>query len=332
MKSLQTVGGPFFEDLEVGMRVDDAPAVTLTAGLAAQHQTIVGDRMRIALDQELAAAIAGGPVAHPALAWDVVIGQSTLFTRRVIANLFYRGLAFRRFPNIGDTLYTTSEVVGLKQNRGRPGRPATGLGVMRIRSVDQAGREVLDFRRCAMFPLRDPTGKTSHQAELDSAASDLDSGALRAPISHWRLAEFKRRIPGLHFDDLTDGTTWEIAGGDVVSSAPELARLTLNLAMVHHDAAASPAGRLVYGGHTIGIAAAQAARTLFNLVTIIGWHGCDHLGPVREGDTLRSTLELEKREPFAESGGFVHLRSRVRAESRDESRDVLDWRFVGVMA
>ena len=51
----------------------------------------------------------------------------------------------------------------------------------------------------------------------------------------------------------------------MVSSAPELARLTLNIAMVHHDAAASAGGRLVYGGHTIGIAAAQATRALPNL-------------------------------------------------------------------
>ena len=29
---------------------------------------------------------------------------------------------------------------------------------------------------------------------------------------------------------------WAVQGGDVVSSAPELARLTLNVATVHHDA------------------------------------------------------------------------------------------------
>ena len=37
------------------------------------------------------------------------------------------------------------------------------------------------------------------------------------------------------------------------------------------------------------------ARAL-NLVTIVAWHGCDHLAPVREGDTLRSTIELERAE------------------------------------
>src|SRR6202034_154238 len=56
------------------------------------------------------------------------------------------------------------------------------------------------------------------------------------------------------------GQTWVVPGGDVVSSAPELARLTLNVAMVHHDASAAGGQRLVYGGHAIGLALAQAAR------------------------------------------------------------------------
>jgi acyl dehydratase len=83
------------------------------------------------------------------------------------------------------------------------------------------------------------------------------------------------------------------------------------------------------------LAAAQATRALPNLVTIVAWHGCDHLAPVREGDTLRSTLELERTEPFASGGGLVHLRSRVRADREggsQASQEVLDWRLVGVMA
>jgi acyl dehydratase len=32
-----------------------------------------------------------GPLAHPAFVCDVAIGQSTLVTQRVKANLFYRG-------------------------------------------------------------------------------------------------------------------------------------------------------------------------------------------------------------------------------------------------
>jgi acyl dehydratase len=310
----------------------DAPAVTLTEGLAAMHGAILGDRLRLPLDHELSRRVAGSHIAHPGLVWDVAIGQSTLFTGRVIANLFYRGFMFRRFPSIGDTLFTTTEVAALRQNRARPGRAATGLAVLRIRSVDQNGEAILDFSRCAMVPLQNPEGQTSHNDDLDRIPSEPDPQGLRAAVAGWRLDRFRESVPGRHFAAMAGGTTWEVAGGDVVSSAPELARLTLNVAMVHHDASTSAAGRLVYGGHTIGLAAAQAARALPNLVTIVGWHSCDHLAPVREGDTLRSNIELEQTEPLAGGGGLVHLRSRVRADREGGPQDVLDWRFIGVMA
>ncbi|MGH7837078.1 MAG: MaoC family dehydratase [Candidatus Binataceae bacterium] len=332
MKQRQIAGGPFFDDLAVGLTITEAPSLTLTEGLASAHAAIVGDRLRIALDSDLSRRVALGVLAHPALVWDIANGQSTLITRRVIANLFYRGFLFRRFPLVGDTLYTTTEVVALRQNRPRPGRAATGLAALRIRTTDQRGNPVLDYSRCAMIPLRDPQGRTPHNDDLEKIPAELSPDALRAPIAGWRLAAFRQSIPGAHFADLEAGTTWEIVGGDLVSSAPELARLTLNLAMAHHDAASSAAGRLVYGGHTIGLAAAQAARAIPNLVTIVAWHGCDHLAPVREGDTLRSTLELERVEPLPDGGGLVHLRSRVTADRDGGALDVLDWRFIGVMA
>jgi acyl dehydratase len=327
----QIVGGPFFEDLEVGQIVDSAPVQTLTDGLAALHTAIVGDRLRLPLDTELSRRVTGAPIAHPGLVWDVAIGQSTLLTGRVIANLFYRGFMFRRFPSIGDTLHTTTEVVALRQNRARPGRAATGLAVLRMRTRDQRGEEVLDFSRCAMLPLRNPEGQTSHNADLDQIPSALDRDSLVRAFATWRLDRFREALPGPHFADMVAGTIWEVAGGDVVSSAPELARMILNVAMVHHDSSASGGRRLVYGGHTIGLAAAQAARALPNLVTIVAWHNCDHLAPVREGDTLRSSIELERTEALA-NGGLVHLRSRVRADREGSAEDVLDWRFVGVMA
>jgi acyl dehydratase len=142
-------------------------------------------------------------------------------------------------------------------------------------------------------------------------------------------------VPGPHFDAVTDGWAVEIEGGDVVDSAPALARLTVNVAMAHLDATSTGDGRrLVYGGHAIGLAAAQASRALPSLVTILGWHSADHTAPVFEGDTLRSRIELERREPLPAGGGLLHLRSRVaavRAAGGDDV-DVLDWRFVAVLA
>src|SRR5215216_7879420 len=125
----------------MGHVVEGAPALTLTEGHAAVHQAIVGDRLRLALDETLSRRVLGGRLAHPALVWDVAIGQSTVLTQRVIANLFYRGLVLRRAVRLGDTLRTTTEVVARRENRSRP----TGLAVLRIRTVDQKDRPVLDF-------------------------------------------------------------------------------------------------------------------------------------------------------------------------------------------
>jgi acyl dehydratase len=326
---------PYFEDLRVGQVADTAPGLTLTAGHAAMHQAILGDRLRLPLDANLSASVVGAPapLAHPGLVCDVAIGQSTLFTGRVIGNLFYRGLALRRAPLLGDTLRTTTEVIGLRQNGPQPSRAATGMAVLRVRTVDQEERPVLDFFRCAMLPLRDPDGVTGRDCDLDAFPDELSPAALRRPVEGWDLEAFREAVPGPRFEDIAAGARWAVTGGDVVSNAPELARLTLNAAMAHHDAAAGRLGRrLVYGGHTIGIASSQLARALPNLVTIVAWHSCDHLAPVFEGDTIRSEIELERTEPLPGGGGVVHLRSRARAERDGNEVEVLDWQLAAVMA
>jgi acyl dehydratase len=326
------VEGPYFDELAVGQGFTGAPGITLTSGLAAAHQAITGDRLELALDHQLCRQVTGGgPMASPGLAWDIAIGQSTVATRQVKANLFYRGLAFRRFPLLGDTLRTHTEVIALRQNKPRPGRAPTGLAVLRVTTTDQQDRPVLDFWRCAMLPLRDRDRETGHCDELEPPGVPAEPSDLAALVSGWRLEAFAGRAGGqpgwLHA-----GQTFQVAGGDVVTSAPELARLTLNIAMVHHDGAAAGGQRLVYGGHAIGLALAQATRALPSMLTVAAWHSCEHLGPVHEGDTLRSSITIERIDGLpGGDGGLVHLRSRVSADN-PERRDVLDWRYVAVIA
>ncbi len=315
-------GGPYFDDLTVGQVFDRAPSMTLSPGIAAAHQAILGDRLRLALDAELAHAVTGvpGQLAHPGLVCDVAIGQSTVVTQRVKANLFYRGLVFHRFPMIGETLFTRTEVVGLRQNTTKP----TGLAALRMTTVDNVGRLVLDFYRCAMLPRRADTGHADDLDGIGTGPVDVN------PAGHWDAAAFRQRVPGPAFDPGMAGTVLR-STADVVSSAPELARLTLNIAATHHDSRGS-GSRLVYGGHTIGLALAQATRLLPDLVTVLGWQSCDHIGPVREGDTLYSDLHIEAADPLpGERGGVLTLRSEVYAVSEDgPDRPVLDWRFTAL--
>ena len=147
-------GPPYFEDLHVGAVFTDAPALTLTEGHAALHQAICGDRLRLALDRPLGEAVlgAGAPLAHPALVWDVAIGQSTVATGRVIANLFYRGLLLRRPVRLGDTLRTTTEVVAQRE-KSSTGR--SSWSTVRIRSTaSPVGRERFSRRATTSVVVR----------------------------------------------------------------------------------------------------------------------------------------------------------------------------------
>ncbi|GAB2972108.1 MaoC family dehydratase [Nocardioides montaniterrae] len=284
----------------------------------AVHQAIVGDRWRLGLDDDLSRQVAGAVLAGPMLVTNLAIGQSTVATQRVRANLFYRRLALLRQPAIGDTLRTTTAVVGLRENRRREGRDATGLAALHMRTVDQHARPVLDFYRCAMIPLSPGAAPTGHADDLD--AIGVGSVDVNALVPDWSHAAYARgsALPAV-------GAVLRVASGDVVSSAPELARLTLNVAAVHHDRHAQ-GERLVYGGHTISIAASQVLRALPDLATVLAWESCDHTGPVREGDTLTSEIAVGAITDVGE-WKVVDLRVVVIA---DGERPVLDWRFAAL--
>jgi len=327
------VGGPWFEELERGQIFDDAPGVTLTAGHAALHQALVGDRLRLALDAALCREVTSrdGPLAHPNLVCDVAIGQSTGASQRVRGNLFYRGLVLARPVFVGETLRTRTEIVGLKQNRRRAGAPATGLVAMRIVTTDEYGEPVLDFWRCPMIPLRDPDAETGHADDFGEIPQLLDRARVDAarPIG-WRLDRLRAAVPGPHHGELEPGQTFVVEAGETVTSAPELARLTLNVATAHTDATASAHGqRLVYGGHTISVAAAHATRAIPGIATILAWKSCEHIGPVFEGDVLRTELSVQDRS----ERGVVGLRARVSSvRPSAEVAPVLEWTFVAVVA
>ena len=341
------LGGPWFEDLKVGQVVDDAPPLTLTPAHALLHQSLTGDRLRLPLDHTLSAAVTGRaePLAHPLLVTIVAIGQTTALTQRVKANLFYRGLVLEAPVHIGDTLETVTEVVGLRQNQPRPGGPATGLAALRCTTRNQDGSRVLDFYRCPMLPLRDPEGVTGHDDDFSGIPDDLDHDRLVAAVADWDLGAFRSRTgSATRTGELIPGTVYVLEFRDTVTGACELARATLNVAEAHTDARRSPYGRrLVYGGHTIALAGAAISRVIPGLVTIVGWRGCDHAGPVFEGDALRTEVAVEALTPLPDrnGGGLVDLRAQVFVDRAPEDAPpgaptgeglVLDWRLVGLVA
>jgi citrate lyase beta subunit/acyl dehydratase len=319
-----TVEAPYFDDLPVG-RTFRAPGVTITDGHATLHQSIIGDRLRLALDAELFEAVAGvrGVLAHPMLVGDIAIGQSTAPSGRVLGNLFYRGLGMRPV-GVGTTLRTTTEVVARRATSGD-----RGIVALRVRTVDGSGREVLDFWRAPLLPSR-PGAAGDDADDLRSIGHDPDPRAL-VP-GEWNLDPLRADALGPLVADLRPGTTFDVEAAETITSAPELARLTLNVAHTHTDATAGAYGsRLVYGGHVIGVAFAHVTRALPDLATILTWDSCAHLGPAFEGDRLHTRVEVVDIDSLTD-GGLLRLRVTTSAtEPGGLRRDVLDWRVVVLM-
>ncbi|MDA9050174.1 MaoC family dehydratase [Pseudomonadales bacterium] len=331
-----TVAVPWFEDFEIGDDYSDVPAVTITEGHAAIHQAMFGDRLRLPLDHVLSQSVTGHSRAlvNPSLVCNLAIGQSTIPSQRVMGNLFYRGMKLQRPAFIGDTLTTTTRVVGLRQNKPREGRPASGMVALEIHVQNQQDETVMLFWRCPMIPCRNPNANTGHEDDFANMPDIIEPETLLALVPDWQFESFRTRVKAPHFSALKAGSSIQIEARDTVTLAPELVRMTLNMAMTHTDATRSVYGqRLVYGGHTIAMAAAQLTRAFPGMLTILGWFRCDHVAPVFEEDVLESQVTIESLLPVdhKQGGGLAVLHVETFACRQDKVK-VLDWRLAALFA
>lgn len=321
--------GPYADDLTLGTPLPAAPAITVNEGLTTTYQAVTGDGLRLALSSPLTAQVTGRPetLVNPALALQVAIGQSTVATKLVLANLFYRDVALLRQVHVSDTLSTTVTPIALELTRPGP-RERRAKVALRIETTDQEGRAVCRFERVALLPCRDVESVTP-QGSVGRADSDRSLDDFRGYVPEaWSLEAFPT-------SGLPPAESWRDPLPDVVTSALELVRLTQNLAAAHRDPSAGQDDRrLVYGGHTVGLAQASLSRACPGLVTVLGWRSCDHVAPVFENDVLDfevTTLDRLDLDPHRALVGF-----RVRATARrhaidDDPLTVLDWKPVALV-
>ena len=64
-------------------------------------------------------------------------------------------------------------------------------------TVDQVGRLVLDFYRCAMLPLS-ADRETGHADDLSGIGADLAPPP--DPTADWDADAYREKVPGAHFD------------------------------------------------------------------------------------------------------------------------------------
>lgn len=307
--------GPFYEDFVVGATLPPLPPITLSEADNVVYRAVTGDQHLLAADASAYATASGssGRLANPGLVMQYSIGQTTMATRQAIANLYYRSVRILRPVELGETLRTTTTVLGLKDSAAKGGqyRGKVWLGI-------QTGGDdgpIVEYERCAL--VRGQAPSPGHDDDIPGPSEQTPLDALVDTVPSWDLSA----QPAVSWDvgeSLVDPLR------DHVDLAAPLARMTFNQAAVHRDHTVTADGRrLVYGGHVQGLAQASLTRMLPGLATVVAWDGCDHLGPAHEGDLLEFSHTLLER---AGAGDGELLRFEVTGSTPDQDNTtVLRW-------
>lgn len=147
-------GGRFFDEWEVGMRIDHAIRRTVTETDNLLFSVMTHNPQPLHLDVEAAKASEFGQILVNgtftfALMVGLSVGDTTLGT--LVANLGYDKLVMPRPVFIGDTLRATSEVAALKPSKSRPD---AGIVTFLHECLNQRDEVVCRCERAALLKRR----------------------------------------------------------------------------------------------------------------------------------------------------------------------------------
>jgi 2-methylfumaryl-CoA hydratase len=311
----RTNAGRFFEDFRVGEELVHATPRTVTEGDVALYTALFGGRFAPASSAPFAATL--GLRAAPlesVLVFHVVFGKTVPdVSLNAIANLGYADGRFGVPVFPGDTLRTTSTVLGVKANRDG----TTGVVWVRSRGVNQHDEPVLEYTRWAMVRKRDPASPAPEPVvpELPTAVTP---DALLAPFA-LAPGSYDTALAGSPYawEDYAVGERIDHVDGMTIEEAEHMmaARLYQNTARVHFNQHVEREGRfgrrIVYGGHLISLARALSFNGLGNAVAIVGINGGRHVNPTFAGDTIYAWSDVLAREPLPgrDDVGVLRLRT-----------------------
>ncbi|MDD7970289.1 MaoC family dehydratase [Roseinatronobacter alkalisoli] len=306
----KTSAGHFFEDYQIGQVISHAVPRTVSGGERALYHALYPARGALYSSDEFARAcgLPGSPV-DDLIAFHIIFGKSVPdISLNAVANLGYAAGRFLRPVYPGDTLTSSSEVIGLKQNSNGK----SGVVFVRTRGRNQRGEVVLDYVRWVMVRKRDPDAPAPETLVPDLpqvvGAQDL---TLPEGLDFTRY-DFAAAGEPHRWGDYTVGEVIDHVDGVTIEEAEHMlaTRLWQNTAKVHFDATFRPDGkRLIYGGHVISLARALSFNGLANAQMIVAINAGAHANPCFAGDTVRAWSEvLDRAETPAPGVGALRLR------------------------
>lgn len=288
--------GRFFENFTLNEVIQHATPRTVTSGDVSLYIGLTGARNSLHCSEPFAHSLgyASTPV-DDLLAFHIAFGKTVPdISVNAVANLGYADVRFLHPVFVGDTLTTSSTVIGLKQNSNGK----NGVIYVHSTSVNQNQQAVLSWVRWVMV----------HKKDLNAPAPETVIPKLPAYVAPVNL-NIPQELSALGYETQATGGQyyWEDyqageridhpAGTTINDSDHSIAtRLYQNNARLHFDAhmmqSSSFGKRLVYGGIVISTCRTLSYEGLENALSILAINAGTHANPCFAGDTIYSYTEV----------------------------------------
>ena len=178
MTSNKTNAGRFFEDYAVGDVIRHAVPRTLSGGERALYHALYPARHALYSSDQFAQScgLRGSPI-DDMIVFHTVFGKTVPdISLNAVANLGYAEARFLKPVWAGDTLQSTSEVIGVKQNSNGK----TGVVWVRTRGLNQHDDVVLEYVRWVMV-RKNNLDAPAPQAVIPELSNVVPASELNVP-------------------------------------------------------------------------------------------------------------------------------------------------------
>jgi 2-methylfumaryl-CoA hydratase len=295
-KSSKINTGRFFENFTLNEVIQHATPRTISAGDCSLYIALYGSRNPLNCSEPFAQSL--GYKTTPIddlLAFHIAFGKTVPdISVNAVANLGYADVRFLQPVFVGDTLSTSSQVIGLKQNSNEK----SGVVWVRSTSVNQRGEPVLSWVRWVMVH-RNNLDAPAPATTIPELPSFVALENLQIP-SNFSAQKFDATATGGQYfwEDYQAGERINHAAGMTINIGDHslATRLYQNNARLHFDEYmmkdSSFGQRLVYGGVPISLCRSLSFEGLENAISILAINAGTHANPSFAGDTIYCATEV----------------------------------------
>ena len=285
--------GNFFENFKLGQKIIHATPRTITYGDCALYTALYGSRYALHCSDEFAKKLSfeKSPI-DDFLLFNIAFGKTVPdISLNAIANLGYAECKFLKPAYPGDTISSTSEVIGIKENSSGEN------GVVYVHSVgtNQHDEPVIDYKRWVMVRKKN-RNLNKAKPSIPELNKELTSEEVVEIANKYDFDctgyDYKASGSDLCYEDYSINEKINHIDGMTVEEAEHMmaTKLYQNNAKVHFNHFVEKGGRfgkrIVYGGHVISLTRALSFNGLSNAFKIIAINGGTHASPCFAGTTV----------------------------------------------